>query len=192
MKYLKMFGLAALAAALMAFFAVGTASATIIESTTGVPLKAGTVIKAENEGHVTLHPPIGSVTCAKSHIEGTTTNDGGSGINVKGTVKTVRWSECNGTVTTLKEGSLEVASNGALTSSGTEVTVSLSGFHCIFSTSNTPIGTVTSSPNHTSDATFHIKAQIERTGGTSGIFCGSTAEWTGSYKVTSPTPLFIT
>jgi hypothetical protein len=36
-----------------------------------------------------------------------------------------------------------------------------------------------------------ISATIPRTGGSSGIFCGSTAAWTGAYKVMSPATLNI-
>jgi len=192
MKYVKTFGLAALAAALMAFFAVGTASATIIEKEAGTALPSGTSITAESEGKTELHPPIGSINCLKSHVGGKTTNAGGVGVNVTGNIESLSFTECNATVNVLANGTLTVAhtsgSNGTLSSTGAEVTVVYLGFHCIFRTNNTSLGTVTGGTN----ATLDISATIPRTGGSSGAFCGSNAAWTGSYKVTTPSPLNIT
>jgi hypothetical protein len=71
------------------------------------------------------------------------------------------------------------------------VTVELLGLHCIFNTSNTDIGTFTGSANAGANATLDIEATIPRTGGRSGAFCGSSAQWKGSYKVTSPKPLAV-
>jgi hypothetical protein len=208
MKYVKMLGLAAIAAAaLMAFIGAGTASAATLTNGSGVHYPIGTVIHAENEGHVTLHPPFGSITCKTSTVEGTTTTTGGK--NAKGETETVKGhitslsfgdhgKSCNdggSTVTVLQKGTLEIHSlgngNGTLTSSGTEVTVVYLGFHCIFKTTNTDIGTVTGSSVTKSNATFDISATIPRTGGTSGAFCGATAQWTGSYRITKPNPLNI-
>jgi hypothetical protein len=197
MKHLKMFGLAALAAALMAFFAVGTASAAILESPEGTQLNSGTSISSKSEGTTELHPPFGSINCTSSSVGGKTTNNGGSGENVNGTIETLTFSGCNATVTPLPKGgphgTLSIASNGTLTGTGNEVTVSYLGFHCIFKTNNTKLGTVTDSTDTKGKAaTLDIEATIPRTGGTSGAFCGSTAQWTGSYEVTSPNPLYIT
>jgi len=200
MKYLKMFGLAALAAALMAFFAVGTASATVLEKEAGKPLPAGTLITAESEGKTELHPPFGSINCTKSHVGGKTLNEGGAGVDVEGTVEALSFSECNATVTPLKVngdyGNLRIASNGngngTLYGTNQEVTVVYLGLHCIFKTNNTKLGTVTGSTSATTDATLDIEATIPRTSGSSGAFCGSEAQWTGSYKVTTPTPLYVT
>ncbi|HET9396569.1 MAG TPA: hypothetical protein VFO36_10970 [Nitrospiraceae bacterium] len=205
MKYLKMLGLAAVAAAaLMAFVGAGTASATTLTAPEGTQVPAGTLITAEAETHVTLHPPFGSITCAKSHVEGKTSNAGSATETVKGNISTLSFGECNATVTVLKAGSLEIHTdpegqpangNGILTSSGAEVTVVYLGFHCIFSTNNTNIGTVTgyTNANTTSKehATFDISATIPRTGGSSGAFCGSTAQWTGAYTITTPKKLWV-
>lgn len=207
MKYIKMLGLAAIAAAaLMAWVGAGTASAATLTSPScvGAHCAIGTVIHAENEGHVTLHPPIGAITCKTSTVEGVTTTTGG-GVptqTVQGNVTALSFSDhaknCNdgeAVVTVLQKGTLEIHSLGGgvatLTSSGTIVTIVYKGFHCIFSTNNTDIGKVTDSNVTKSTATFDIEATIPRTGGTSGIFCGTTAQWTGFYKITKPDPLFI-
>lgn len=211
MRYLKMFRLAALAAALMAFLVVGTASATVIENVKGTPLPAGTSITAESENKTELHTPFGSINCVTSHVGGKTTNAGGviegTTVGVRGTVTSLSFSECNATITpvtvvdpktTTKDyGSLEIVSNsngndGALYGTGQEVTVSYLGFHCIFKTNKTKLGTVTGSGTTGSNATLDIEATLPRTGGNSGSFCGTTAQWTGSLKFTTPNPLYVT
>ena len=188
MKYIKMLGLAAVAAAaLMAFMGVGTASATTLTDGSG---NHPTAISAENGEDVILHPPIGSIECSHSTVSGSAST-GGTGETVSGAISTLTFSSCNATVTVLKNGSLEIhgqaGNKGVLTSNGAEVTVEFFGFHCIFSTSNTTIGTVTGG----TPAKLAIDADIPRTGGRSGAFCGSEAEWTGSYEVTSPSTVNI-
>jgi len=199
MKYIKMLGLAAVAAAaLMAFVGAGTASATQLTGAGGAVLGVGTEIKAENEGKVILDPPFGAIECSVSNVAGSVTNAGSSTTTVSGSIATLTFSSCNATVTVLKKGTLEIHTqsgsannNGTLTSSGAEVTVQFLGTHCIFSTNNTDLGTVTGSATTGGNATLDISATIPRTGGSSGAFCGSTAAWTGAYKVTSPATLNI-
>ena len=197
MNKLKPFALAAVAFAAFASFAAATASATELNSISGT-YGTGTTIAASAEGTTVLHPPIGDIECEESKVEGKTTNAGGSSETVKGNIETLTFSKCNATVTVLKKGTLEVHTrtseedlNGTLTSSGAEVTVVFVGFHCIFSTNSTDLGTVTGSGNTGGNATLDIEATIPRTGGSSGIFCGSEAEWTGSYKVSSPSHLDV-
>lgn len=209
MKYVKMLGFAAVAAAaLMAFVGTGTASASTLTDGSGTVLGVGTEIKAENTETVTLHPPIGAIECEHSTVAGKVTNAGGTTHivhektketttithTVKGDIETLTFTECNATVTVLKKGTLEIHSTaaendnkGILTSSGAEVTVEFVGFHCIFSTNSTSIGTVTGG----NPAKLAIEATIPRTGGRSGAFCGTTAQWTGGYEVTAPKPLNI-
>jgi hypothetical protein len=213
MKYLKMLGLAVIAAAaLMAFVGAGTASATTLTGTgcVGTPSNhcaIGTVIEAENVGHVTLHPPFGSITCKTSKVAGKTTTTGGKNAkgeteSVKGEITALSFTDhgkaCNdgsAIVTVLQKGTLEIHSlgngNGTLTSSGTEVTVQYLGLDCVFKTNNTDIGTVTGSANTGGNAIFDIAAVIPRTGGTSGAFCGEKAQWTGTYKITKPAVLNV-
>lgn len=198
MKYVKMLGLAAIAAAaLMAFVGAGTASATELTCTEPEKVKvvcpAGTSIHAEAESKVILHPPIGSIECSQSTVAGKTANKGSATETVSGAIEHLTFGECNATVHVLKNGSLEIHTqeassnnNGTLTSSGAEVTVLFAGFHCIFGTNNTDLGTVTGSSTTGGTATLDIKATIPRIGGTSGIFCGSTAAWTGAYKANTP------
>jgi hypothetical protein len=102
---------------------------------------------------------------------------------------------CNGEGAIPKTGSLEFHTegasangNGTLTSSGTEITIELSGLHCIFATSNTDIGKVTGGSPAKLVA---VSAAIPRTGGRSGAFCGSSVSWSAEYNVVTPSTLLI-
>ncbi|MGN6254286.1 MAG: hypothetical protein ACTHO8_04810 [Solirubrobacterales bacterium] len=204
MKQLKMLGFAAIAAgALMAFVGVGSASATTLTCPSGTACPAGTTIKSVSEGKAVLDAPFGNVEC-ESTVEGHTTTTKEqeehketprAGVN-DGPITSLKWSNCGGdTVTTLATGSLTIESagsnNGTLKSTGSSVTVIHLGVHCIYETSGTTLGTVTGSSTTGGNATLDIKATIPRTGGNGGAFCGTSAPWTGSYKVTSPTSLDV-
>ncbi len=197
MKILKLAALAAITAAAFASV-VTTASATTINNSEGTILGSGTTIVSEAEGTTILHPPIGDIECSASKVEGKTSNEGSATETVKGGIETLTFAGCNATVTVLKKGELEIHTktedpdnNGTLTSTGAEVTVEFKGFHCIFSTNATDIGTLTGSKTTGGNATLDIEATIPRTGGRSGAFCGSPAQWTGSYKVTNPSTLNV-
>lgn len=206
MKYLKALGLAAIAAgALMAFVGAGTASATELWCTeppgTETMCPAQTHIHAEAESTVTLHPPIGDISCTSSTVTGHTTNTGSPTETVDGPIETLTFGGCNATVTVLEKGELIIHTtkenednrDGTLTSTGAKVTVEFSGFHCIFKTSATDIGWLTGStntPSHT--PTLDISATIPRTEGRSGAFCGTSAQWTGNYSVTAPMWMDVT
>ena len=81
MKYLKMLGLMAVAAAAMMAFA-GSASAATLTSPAGTYAGPGTVIHAESEGHATLDSPIGQIRC-NSTVEGEVEKGGGKDGNVR-------------------------------------------------------------------------------------------------------------
>ncbi|MGN6254285.1 MAG: hypothetical protein ACTHO8_04805 [Solirubrobacterales bacterium] len=201
MKYLKMLGLAAIAAcALMAFVGAGSASATTLTCTepagTKITCPKGTEIHAVSEGKAVLDAPFGNIEC-ESTVTGKTSNTGSSTETVKGPIESLTFTNCgNDTVTVLKKGELEIHTfpnekeweegKGTLTSTGTEVTVIHLGVHCIYTTSATDIGTLTGSKQTGATPTLDISATIPRTGGNSGAFCGTSAPWTGSYKVTTP------
>jgi hypothetical protein len=188
MKYIKMLGLLAVAAAAFMAFA-GTASATEITSSTG----STPTIEATNVGDLELHGPVGSVICGHSTVHGTVTSHG-AGKPASGPINTLDFTQCNEHVSVVKPGSLSIASNGALTSSGAEVTVVqttiFGAVHCIYATGNTPIGTVTDAASSSGHAVLNISASIPRVV-TSGL-CGSEpAEWTGTYKVIHPTGFIV-
>jgi hypothetical protein len=198
MKYLKAFELVALvAAALTAVVGVGTASATELTCTepagTKVMCPVGTEVHAEAEGNLVTHQSIGDIPCSASTMKGKTTNTGGSSETVAIVLEALTFSGCNAEVVVLEPGSLEIHTreasangNGTVTWSGMRVTQTFVGFHCIFTTSATDIGTLTGSSTTKATPTLDIEATIPRTGGRSGAFCGSTAQWTGSYQFTAP------
>ncbi len=211
MKYIKMLGLLAVAAAALMAFA-GTASATTITSDTG----STPALHAE-AGETTLHG-VSTITCHNSTVAGTVAAHGSS-TTAKGSISTLSFTNCtnNNHVTVLATGTgangtgeLEVHTqyttikhedgtvtkilhessngNGTLTSSGTKVTIQVTslGLSCLFETNNTKIGTVTGGEHATLDIE---SAGIPRVG--HSIFCGSNGVWTGSYKVNHPTNLTI-
>jgi hypothetical protein len=192
MKYAKMLGLLAVAAA--AFMAlVGTASATTLTSPTGTTF-TGSIHAVSENGHVKLHSPLSTIEC-NSTVQGEVKTHG-SGVTASGPITSLLFTECTNenTVTVKKAGTLEVhwtsGYNGTLTSSGAEIEVYSHSFggSCIYTTNATDIGTITGG----TEATLDIdSAAIPRTGGSLGFFCGSSGEWTGNYKVTTPHTLYV-
>lgn len=203
MKYLKILGLAAvIAAALMAF--AGSASATTLTNSSGTTLGVGTVIKAslKEKTKAVLKNSFGvPIECEISNIEGEITNAGGTSETVKGKVTKLTFEGCNCEVVVLKTGTLEIHTtttgvddgNGTVTATGQEVTTNrCTGTHCIWSTNNTDLGMLFH--QRTAGAPSEMTAEetkIERTGGSSGIFCGSSGNWTATYVLTSPTTLWV-
>ncbi|HEX5988906.1 MAG TPA: hypothetical protein VFY75_01665 [Solirubrobacterales bacterium] len=190
MKYVKMLGLLAVAAAALMAFA-GTASATYLTSPAGTTY-TGT-IHAKSEGTTTLHGEAFAVSCAASTVSGSvefhSTGTGTAG----GKITTLDFSECTFPVTVIANGSLEVHTktasadgNGTLTSNGAKITIhGPFGINCLYETNNTDIGTLTGSKNTGKTATLDIDSSlIPRTG--DSAFCGAAGEWTGSYEVTTP------
>lgn len=205
MKYVKILGVLAIAAASFMAFA-GSASAATLTSPKGVHY-TGT-IHAESSGATTLDGTI-NITCQKSTVHGHVTNPGGTHggttTTVEGNITSLTFTECgNHTVTVVTPGTLTVHSigggTGTVTSHGAKVTVLthslfLGTRHCIYVTDGTHVGTFTESnhPNGTGShttATIHIgSAPIEQEA-TDGL-CGNDALWTGTYTVTTPDHLYL-
>jgi hypothetical protein len=189
MKYVKMLGLLAVAAAALMAFA-GNAAATVVTSPPGT-VYTGT-ITATSEGYVTLHNAVGTISC-HSHVTGSVQRHTGSGvITASGAITALSFSGCtNGEVhqvngVVVKPGELEIHKlangNGTLTSKNAEVSITMFGFNCIYGTgAGLDIGEVTPGQHGTLD----ISASIPRVGGS--FFCGATGNWTGKYKILTPT-----
>lgn len=193
MKYLKMLALAS-ATALAVLGITSTASATIATSPAGTQIGVGTVITSELVGKAVLHPPFGNIECSQSNGEGKVTRAGSSTETPAGEAFFVAFSECNAEVVVLSKGTGEIHTegssangNGTMTSTGAEVTVTFSGFHCIFKTNATDVGQLTGGTPAVAD----INGVIPRTGGRSGAFCGTQAQLTATAKVTSPGTVLI-
>lgn len=195
MKYLKIFGLTALAAAAVTAIGSGAASATVLTCSTGVHCNAGTTIHAEAEGKTIFHPIFGDIECNSSTLEASTTNTGGAGIRVVANVGAASYTGCNATVSVINKGTLAIegigGNNGTLISTNLTLTTEFLGVHCLWATGETDIGTVTGSATTGGSATFDISGAFLKHGGRSGAFCGKTMPWTGSYKLSSPATLNV-
>ncbi|HEX5526489.1 MAG TPA: hypothetical protein VFX44_04725 [Solirubrobacterales bacterium] len=182
-----------LAPVILALSFTTTSSATVLCKTAPSPCSGiygkGTAVEASLKGTSVLHPPFGNVECSAGSIKGEVTSPGSEEANVSGVVKTLSLATCNATVTVLKSGTFKVESpkegNGTLKLEGFETTVEVFGFHCIFS------GSASFSLKGGEMASLLGTSLIKRTGGRSGVFCGSEASWTAEYTVTSPAPLYV-
>jgi hypothetical protein len=200
MKYVKMLGLAAVAAAaLMAFVGASTASATVLCSTTTTPCNSkwanGTNFSFSLEsGSSLVWKETGSAgevldTCKGVTLTAGITNAGSSAETVRAQNKTLDWSECAWATTTTLLGGLEIhnisgTSNGTLTSSE-EIrwTISMPFFgSCVYGWKlGKDIGTITEG----NPATLDVNAIIEKLTGSS-ITCPETASLFGNFVQTEP------
>jgi hypothetical protein len=187
MKYMKSLALlVAAAAALMAF--AGTASADSVTSPTGTTYTS--TIQTAAEGHTVLDNPIAKIECA-STTEGKVEGHG-AGKEVAGKFSSFTFSNCTDgwhvTITLLGGWVIHWGSGyfGIYRSTGLQIVATRFGVECRYQTSNTNLGTVTGG----SPATVDVSASIPFHSGSA--FCGSGATaWTGSYKVNTPSSLFV-
>jgi hypothetical protein len=189
MKYVKMLSLLAVAAAALMAFA-GTASAAIIEDGSGTKLGSGTKIESTGTNAV-LQAGFATIECSHSEVDGKTSNAGGAGVPVEGSITTLAFSGCNATVKTLKTGKLILhhtsGKNGTVTSEGAEVTVAIGSTSCVYGTPTAKdIGSLTGG----SPATLNASASLTRISG--GFLCANPASWTATYTVTTPSTLNVT
>ena len=207
MKYVKMLGLAAVAAAaLMAFVGAGTASASVVCSTTVSPCPAGQIwptgttvdFSTENStgtgaGKATLEDPFGFVKNeCESTTHGTLTNGSKTATAKLGGI-TLSWTNCTHTTHTLATGTLEIhniagTSNGTVTASGFVVTTVIIGpfsgseVSCVYESGNgLDLGTLTEGNPATMDISTTVILAPEQ-----DPECLENARWTGKYKVTTP------
>jgi hypothetical protein len=190
MKLMKMFGLLAVAAALMAF--VGTASASVFTSPKGTIYTS--TFKATSTNFV-LHGSFTSIECKHSSVEGKVEQHGmvaGTTVNAGGKVSSLTFSGCTGGTMTpvINPGTLVINSKAEVYSNGLEFTAHTSVGECIFTSANTKLGIFNSSANDTSSATWGLgSATVHRTGGS--FFCGTWGTLTGSYTFAQPLPLYL-
>lgn len=190
MKLLQMFALACGAAAILAIFAA-PASATQLTSPQGT-VYTGTV-EAASSG-LAWDGAFTTIKCNSSAWSGQVESHGAA-VTTRFNLASLSFTECNYPYTVAKAGSFEIHTansavndgNGTLTWSGGEINVTTSVGTCIFTTSNTDLGTVTGSDG--ANAVLDITAKIPRTGG--NFLCGSSATLTGSYTITTPSTLTV-
>jgi hypothetical protein len=181
MKYVKMLGLLAVAAAALMALA-GTASAKVT-SPAGTEYSGAITATSTNSA---LDGTV-DITCKHSGVSGTLASKGAT----NGTITSLTFTECSRAVTVTATGTLSIASNGEVKSTGARVTVqtTILGFpvHCIYKTENTKVGTLTEG---VAPAVMHIGSAPIPQEATSGL-CGEDAEWTGNYTVTTPATAIV-
>jgi hypothetical protein len=209
MKYLKMLGLAAVAAlALTAVLGAGSASAaTFLCKTNANPCPehypTGTAFSGSLEPglHSTLITNLGHVTCKKSAVSGKTTTTEGHGE-----ITSLTYTECTdpfGNPCTVKAVNLPytvdittttagvVNSNGLMTvtpkAGGTgnpgAIVECGSFMNCKFTSSALKLHVTGGAPA----TLFANKVPLNREGG----FCPSESFWDASYNITAPSPLYV-
>jgi len=193
MKYLKMLGLAAVAAMALMAFGAGTASATKLctDSACTTVYAAGTEIKSELVAGTSAALTSGGstiATCTSSGVAGTTSNK--EGATVSGNISSLTWGGCSQTTHTVANGSLEIAwtsgSNGTVTGKNSQVTVQIFGVSCTYGTGEgTHLGSITGGTS----PILKITTTVAKTAG--GFLCPSTAGWDAEYVLTSPHALYV-
>jgi hypothetical protein len=193
MKRAQVPALAGLAIALMSLAGASTASATALEVKQAAKNEPVT-ISASLASSSTLESTSGVIsnTCSTSTVGGTTSVF--SGTTVSGPVSTLSFGGClHEKVVVSKMGSLSVerigaTTNGTVRSSGAEVTVPVTIFGSVVTTtcttSETDLGTLAGVAS--GNATITLSAILD---------CGGvlpSAKWTGTYTVTSPEGLGVT
>jgi hypothetical protein len=192
MKYLKMLGLAAVAAMALMAIGAGTASATTLE-VTGVTKNEPVTITASllSGSSALLQTTSGAFanTCTESHVLGVTVAPY-SGTRVGGPISSLSFTKCTSSpVVVDAAGSLSVeytsGTNGTVRSSGAKVTVPspLGGTLTCVTGENTDIGTLTGKA--TGFATMDINAVLNCG------FLAPSSTWTGTYEITTPHALGV-
>lgn len=199
MNRLKMLVLAMAAAVVaVAFTGASSASATVLCKTTTTPCgsvyPAGTVVRPTLTGSNSLETLEGMTldTCTGTSIKTLIENPGGSTSTVSGPNTELVASGCTNQTLTIKPGSLEIHSisgtdNGTVTGLVAEVTVNSTLFgSCVYGAgTGTDIGTLVGGEA----PVIKVNGIVKRTGGS--MFCPSETRWTGEYKVTEPTPMYV-
>jgi hypothetical protein len=195
MKYLRMFGLMAVAASIAVLAMAGTASA----ETTGCTatedpcspensLAVGTVLSGELEpgtqAVLTSAGGLVEITCGKLSGSGEITR----ATTPEGKFTSYEYGECSTTVEVLKTPTITIHAdaehNVQITTSGAEVRVKAGGLTCTFGGEVKEGVTGTAGTKPTIDITANVPLK-------SGFFCPSTAVDHAKLVITSPTtPLY--
>jgi hypothetical protein len=196
MNHLKGLAIAAaMAIALIALAATGSASATVIcktkASPCGSPYTKGTVFKSVLTPGTKAVFKAGFMTieCTEGSGSVEMTSNGGATETVKGNTKTLSFGGCNAEFKVLKTGTGEIhwtsGTNGTFTAEGMEVTGSALGVDCVYG------GKISSgiTLNGGASPTITINAKVPLISG--GFLCSNPGTMTASLTVTEPTPLYV-
>jgi hypothetical protein len=203
MRYLKMIGLATLAAmAITAILGAGTASATQLYKYTtpnaNDSLGIGTEIEATLESGTSalFKDTSGNTvdTCTGSSLKVQIEKDTTNGVNPQGKPSILTLSGCTESTLVGGKGELEIkniagTTNATVISRGAVVTIpsTFLGISCTVTTgTGTSLGTLTGAKSSVGQATLDINAVLAL----DPAFCGDLT-WTGSYAITSPVGLTV-
>jgi hypothetical protein len=201
MKYLKMLGLAAVAAkALKAVAGAGTASATEICTVTSYPCPAGSAIKElqlSKDPNTTpvLETTEGSIqdTCTEALAEGASTQ-GDSTHTVLISDMNLGFTGCTNTTTPNNKSICEVefhgeggSDNATATAQGCTIAVNLGGVTCRYGAgAGVTLGTFVGGTTRTI-AVNTVLVGIDE----NSFLCSATLRWTTSYVVTNHTAVYF-
>ena len=194
MRYMKILGLAAIAAmALAAFLGAGTASASCLKRfghSTCLPVGESISASLEAGNSAVLEDAFGitGTTCSESSVAGTLSRVTPAG-SPTGIISVLSFTGCPHTVHVISKGQLEIrniagTTNGTVFSENAEVQVfsTILGMSCIAKTGvSTDIGKLTGATATSSMATIDIEGTIPLSG-----CSAASAKWTAKYWVTSP------
>jgi hypothetical protein len=197
MKYLKMLGLVALAAAaLMALIGAGTASATVIcknnlnTETCSEPYAIGTegIASVPSGNSLALKDTNGNTldTCAESTVTGRLKSQG-KGEPALSELSAITFNSCTFVTKTLRPGRgelkwIEGTDNGTLFTYETEVTINTGFFgSCVYGPNGADMGTTVGG----NPGSLTLNAVVTRLN--SNFACPATSRLTGKYVATSPT-----
>jgi hypothetical protein len=217
MKHIKIIGLAALAMALMAVVA-SSASAAKICSTAGTGAACGAghgkvytgSIVGKNVGNVVLTvtsseaKDINTVTCTTSEAGGTITN-GETGV---GSINKMTFTGCSSNICSSVTASTNAATSPWASETATETAVeNTNGFMTSKNVTGTFVCTFLGFPVTCKYSAATAKTRIQGSDTepkiiASGVtltteessnasVCGATAHWTGTYRITTPSSLFV-
>jgi hypothetical protein len=204
MKYLKMLGLAAVAAmALMAFVGAGSASATVICKTEVTPCPSGWMVSQGEEVSASLEgtaklettaaEPTVLDTCTAGSVSGPTEQTGSATetVSIKFTKEQLSWgspTSCTNTTDTVSGGTIEFhwisPWSMTVTVKEAKVTVNTLGTSCTygFGSEYKDIGII-NPPKEGGPAKMVISTLVPKTEG--NFLCPGEARWTATYKVTT-------
>jgi hypothetical protein len=190
MKHLKIIGLTAVAAALLAF-ATSSASADVLCTTSTEPCDASkriTTIEMSIEGSLAMNELM-TCTTGSLHTDIETQDEG---VNPSGPITSLTWGPkgagCTTTLDTVKTGKLELRTEGGVPevwASESEFTRINMGVSCTYGFgTGTTLGRLTIG----TPGTLDIDAAVKLVAG--GFACPQT-HWTGSYKLTNHESVFV-
>jgi hypothetical protein len=182
MRYLKMLGLIAMAAAALMAFA-GSASAQTFTAPAGTEYTGSW--GASLEGSIIWNLGFAEITCTAGTVAGKLTTN--NNTEASGSITSWGFSNCKEgqTVDTLNNsGTLTILkSTHAVSGTGTEVTFAVAGVSCVYSfgSTSTPLGTAS---NTGSGITLKVHGTLKITLG--GFLCANSGTVAASFIFTNP------